>query len=310
MTEKTSNQSLVPYFALMLVQLLFGLNFAASKIILAHFPPVLWSSVRMGAAAILMFISSFIFVPKEQRKFDFDFLSKTFFYGFFGMVLSQTFFMIGLSNTTTTNGAILNTLIPIFTLVVAIILGKERLTVNRAFGFIVAVMGVLVLRNFEDFQSTGATMKGDVFMILNCISLSVFFTISRDFLKNQSAYWVTAWMCLFGAIVIGAFSFNDMHLLIDTTFDETLGGAIIYNIIGATLLTYFLNSWTLKRVSASSVAVFIYLQPVIAVLFAWLVQNELPTTRSLVSIIFIFTGVMIGVVQRPVKKHSIEGEKI
>jgi drug/metabolite transporter (DMT)-like permease len=305
MTQKSGTQDWLPYFALMLVQLLFGLNFAASKVILAHFPPVLWAAVRMGMAAILMFATAFMVVPRDQRKVDFHFLSRVFFYGFFGMVLSQTFFMVGLKNTTTTNGAILNTLVPIFTLLVAILLGKERLTVNRAFGFVVAVVGVLVLRNFEEFESNGATLMGDLFMILNCMTLAVFFTISRDFLKAHSAYWVTAWMFLFGAILIGILGATDAHLLLEAPYDHDLKVAIIYNVIGATLITYFLNSWTLKRVSASSVAVFVYFQPVIAVLFAWLVQNEVPTTRTIISVLFIFCGVMIGVLPQSAPKKDL-----
>lgn len=311
MSKKSEYRLLIPYLALMLVQLLFGLNYPASKLILNFFPPILWSAVRMGLAALLMFATAFFIVPKEDRKLNSLFLLKTFYYGFFGMVLCQTFFMIGLKNTTSTNGAVLNTLIPIFTLLVAIVLRKENLTINRAFGFIVAVIGVLVLRNIEDFNSSGATMMGDLFMILNCLSLAIFFTISRDFLKNHSAYWVTAWMFLFGSIVIfisslmtGLITQQDLQLLWTVPWESSLGGAVVYNVIGATLLTYFLNSWTLKRVSASSVAVFIYLQPVIAVLFAWIFQNEPPSTRTILSVIFIFTGVMIGVVQRPAKKVS------
>jgi drug/metabolite transporter (DMT)-like permease len=316
MSKKSDFKLMIPYLALMLVQLLFGLNYPASKLILNYFPPILWSAIRMGLAALLMFATAFWIVPKQNRKVDGPFLMKTFYYGFFGMVLCQTFFMIGLKNTTSTNGAVLNTLIPIFTLLVAIVLGKENLTVNRAFGFLVAVVGVLVLRNIEDFETSGATMMGDLFMILNCLSLAIFFTISRDFLKNQSAYWVTAWMFLFGSIVIfvtslitGLITRQDLELVWNVPWESTLGGAVIYNVIGATLLTYFLNSWTLKRVSASSVAVFIYLQPVIAVLFAWIFQNEPPTTRTILSIIFIFSGVMIGVVQRPMKKVSWRGDE-
>ena len=302
MTEKMEEKSMVPYLALILVQILFGLNFPASKVILEYFPPVLWSSVRMAIAAVLMFISAFIIVPKDQRKFDFRFLQKTFIYGFFGIVLCQTFFMVGLKNTTATNGAVLNTLIPIFTLLVAIILGKEKLTVNRAFGFLIAVLGVLILRKIEDFQASSATMKGDLFMIMNCLSLAIFFAISRDFLRANSAFWVTAWMFFFGSIVIGLFCLQDMHLIFETHIDGRLAGAMAYNVIGATMLTYFLNSWTLKKVSASSVAVFIYMQPVIAVAYAWFVQNDPPSMRTILAVGCIFVGVMVGVVKRPGRK--------
>lgn len=302
MTEK----SLTPYLALMLVQLLFGLNFPASKIILEQFPPVLWSSVRLMIAAVFMFISAFMIVPKADRKMDIRFLQKTFIFGFFGIVLSQTFFMIGLKNTTATNGAVLNTLIPIFTLMFAIIVRKEKFTLNRAFGFLLAVIGVLVLRRIEDFSASMETFKGDMFMIMNCASLAIFFTISRDFLRLNSAYWVTAWMFLFGSITIGLFCMGDFHMMLTTPIDARVGWAMIYNIFGATMLTYFLNSWTLKRVSASSVAVFVYMQPVIAVLYVWLVQGEPPSLRTLVAVACIFVGVLVGVVQRPGKAVPVE----
>lgn len=233
---------------------------------------------------------------------DLRFLQKCFIYGFFGIVLCQTFFMVGLKNTTATNGAVLNTLIPIFTLLFAIIMKKEKFTLNRAFGFLIAVIGVLVLRKIEDFSASMATAKGDLFMILNCMSLAVFFAISRDFLRANSAFWVTAWMFLFGSLVIGVFCFQDLHLLLNTEINSRLGWAMAYNVIGATMLTYFLNSWTLKRVSASSVAVFIYMQPIIAVLYAWMIQGEPPSMRTIVAILCIFAGVMVGVVQRPGRK--------
>ncbi len=303
-------KSVVPYLALLLVQLLFGLNFPASKIILEQVPPVLWSAVRMAIAAVLMFIAAFIIVPKADRKMDVRFLQKTFIFGFFGIVLCQTFFMIGLHNTTSTNGAVLNTLIPIFTLMIAILLKKEKFTLNRAFGFLIAVLGVLVLRKIEDFSTSMATFKGDLFMILNCVSLAIFFNISRDFLRVNSAFWVTAWMFLFGSLVIGLFCMGDFHLLLSTHIDSRLGWAMGYNIIGATMLTYFLNSWTLKRVSPSSVAVFIYMQPVIAVLYAWVIQHELPSVRTLIAVLCIFTGVMVGVVQRPGRKAVAESSTL
>jgi len=295
--HKTAEKTMVPYLALLLVQLIFGFNFAASKVILEQFPPLVWAAIRMLVAAVLMFLCSMVIVPKDQRRMDFEFLKKTFIYGLFGIAFSQSFFMMGLHFTTTTNAAVLNTLTPIFTLLFAIILGKEKFTRNRAIGFLIAVSGVLILRKIEDFQMGSETLKGDLFTILNCASLAIFFTISRDFLRANSAFWATSWMFLFGAVVISLFCLNDFSGALQVPIHGVLLGSILYNVIGATMITYFLNSWTLKKVPASSVAVFIYLQPVIAVLFTWVVQHEPPTIRTIAAVICIFIGVMLGVVK-------------
>ena len=294
-------KSIVPYLALLLVQLLFGFNFAASKIVLNSYPALPWAAVRMSIAAVFMFIASMIVVPKEQRKVDLNFLKKTFIYGLFGIALCQSFFLIGLKNTTITNSAVLSTLTPIFTLLFGIIGGREKFTWNRAIGFLIALSGVLILRHIEDFQASMDTMKGDLFTLLNCAALAFFFSISREFMKVNSAFWATAWMFLFGAILIGVFCLITGVPPMTSEMNGSLIGAALYSIIGATILTYFLNSWTLKKVPASSVAVFIYLQPVIAVSYAWFAQDQPPTMRTIVSVMCIFCGVLLGVVVKPKK---------
>ena len=288
----------MPILALLLVQLIFGFNYAASKVILAVYPPVLWGGIRLGIAAALMFICAFAIVPKEQRRVDRSFLGHTFLYGLIGIAINQACFLLGLKYTTTTNAAILNTLTPIFTLLFAIIAGAEKFTPRRGFGFLLAVMGALVIRPFEEFQITSSTFKGDMFTILNCASLALFFIISRKFLKQNSPFWATAWMFLFGSILLLAASVSDFSQAVPAVMTNTLWVAIFYNIVLATMVTYFLNSWTLTKVNPSSVAIFIYLQPVIAVLNAWCSGGELPNTRVIIAMTLIFAGFGVGVLKK------------
>ncbi len=292
----------VPIAALVLVQMIFGFNYAASKVILTQFPPVLWGGMRLMIAAILMFLASFVIVPKEQRRVDREFLGKTFLYGLIGIAANQAFFLIGLKHTTTINSAILNTTTPIFTLLFAILAGAEKLTINRAIGFVFAVMGAMVIRRFEDFQMTSETFMGDVFTLLNCAALALFFIISRQFLKKNSPFWATAWMFLFGSIILLAISVPDFSHAVPAVVSNSLIIAMVYNILFATMLTYFLNAWTLTKVSPSQVAIFFYFQPVIAVVNAWYSLGELPTPRVILAMVLIFSGVVIGVIKGAGKK--------
>ena len=288
----------LPILALILVQVIFGFNYAASKVILTEYPPILWAGLRLGAAAVLMFLCSAILVPKEKRRVDFEFLKSAFFLGFIGITLNQVFFLMGLKFTSTTNAAILNTLTPIFTLLFAMIAGAEKFTKLRGFGFGLAVLGALVIRRFEDFQITSDTFKGDVFTLLNCLSLALFFILSRKFLKQNSPFWATAWMFLFGAIELLLFSFSELTHAIPEHISNLLLFAIFYNIVLATMVTYFLNAWTITKLNPSSVAIFIYFQPAIAVVNAWLNGGETPTARTGLAMGLIFTGVAVGVIRR------------
>ena len=289
---------ILPIAALISVQVIFGFNYAASKVILEQYPPIFWGGLRVGAAAILMFLVSLFVVPKDQRRIDLEFLRKTFFYGVIGIGLNTAFFMLGLKYTTTTNAAILSSLTPIFTLLFAIIAGTEKFTKNRVFGFTLAVVGAIVIRKFEDFRITSDTFKGDIYTILNCVTLALFFILSGDFLKKNSPFWATAWMFLFGSIVLLAASIPDFHYLVPEVMTGTLAFAMFYNIILATMVTFFLNSWSLTKVNPSFVAIFIYLQPAVALINAWWNGGESPNARVVTAMCLIFTGVGIGALKK------------
>lgn len=285
--------------ALLVVQILFGLNYVASKLILDYMPPLYWGALRMWCAAIVMFAVTPFVVPKERRMIDAAFLRTCLLFGFFGVALNQAFFLLGLHYTTPANSSILNTMTPIVTLALALIAGKEAFSWLKALGVGVAFGGVLVLRRIEDFSLTSETLKGDVFTLLNCVSLALFFILSRTFLKKHSTFWVTAWMFLFGAILLTFAAVPDFLTGVSRGPSQSEIWAMLYNVLAATVVTYFLNSWALARVHSSSVALFIYLQPVISILFGWFVIHEEPTIRMLLAVLTIFSGLSLALWQNP-----------
>jgi drug/metabolite transporter (DMT)-like permease len=68
---------------------------------------------------------------------------------------------------------------------------------------------------------------------------------------------------------------------------------LAYIVLIPTIGAYYLNAWALARVSPSTVAVYIYLQPVIGFLLAVLFLGEPFTFKSIVAGILIFAGVFL-----------------
>jgi drug/metabolite transporter (DMT)-like permease len=297
MTNLRESRAL-PILALLAVQLIFGFNFAASKVVLNHYPPTLWGAIRLLFSALLMFAFSKKWVPPEQRRMDREFFKKTFIYGLFGMALSQFFFMFGIKNTTTTNAAIMNTLTPLFTLLIAMVMGTERLTFRRSLGFLLAIIGAIVIRDLSEFKLSSNTVLGDLSTVLNCLSLAIYFTLSQRFLKENSPFWATAWMFLFGSIVLFVIAASDLGNILVSGLDQHFFIAAFYSIFLATLVTYFLNAWTLTKVSPSMVALFFYFQPVVAVFNGWFSLGESPTLRTFIAMGLIFAGLGLGVARK------------
>ena len=66
-----------------------------------------------------------------------------------------------------------------------------------------------------------------------------------------------------------------------------------YIVLVPTVGAYYLNAWALGRVAPSTVAVYIYLQPLIAFSLAPLLLGEKLSWRTLVAALLIFAGVLV-----------------
>ena len=299
MKPQTPSPILV-FGALIFVQVLFGLNYVLSKVVVDVFPPLVWASARIIIAAIIMVGIAFFSgtdAPKPDRKFFIPLIA----FSLLGIIINQSSFLVGLHYTTSTNSAILNTLIPVVTLMIVTFRGQEPLTLKRGLGFISAFAGVLVIRKVENFSLSNPTLIGDLLTILNCISYGFFLAYSKPFFQKYNRMWATAWMFLYGSVGLTLLATPQWFTFEMPVLTPVLIGCMIFGVLGATVLTYFLNFWALAYARSSSVALFIYLQPIVAAALAWFWFQEPPTARTLISSLLIFCGVLLGLSREPAK---------
>jgi drug/metabolite transporter (DMT)-like permease len=76
---------------------------------------------------------------------------------------------------------------------------------------------------------------------------------------------------------------------------------ILYFSIGATAAPYLLNAWALARVSPSTVAVYVYLQPLIGFLLAVVFLGEHIGASFIIAAILVFAGVFLVTWRRPLQ---------
>lgn len=285
------------FSALIAVQVLFGINYVATKIVVSVFPPLVWASIRIVVSTILMaFLASSLRRPHPKP--DREFFIPLIVYALLGMVINQGSFLVGLHYTTATNSAILNTLIPVFTLFIVTLRGQEPLTRTRGLGFFLSLTGVLVLRRVETITFSDKTLLGDLLTILNCVSYALFLSFTKKFLQKYDRAWTTTWLFLYGSVGLTLLATPDWIGFHMPELTPVLLGSMAFAILGGTLLTYFLNIWTLAHAKPSSVALFIYVQPIIASLLAWFWLDQPITLRTVMASLLIFAGMLLAMNQR------------
>jgi drug/metabolite transporter (DMT)-like permease len=199
-----------------------------------------------------------------------------------GVSLNQLLYITGLNLTTATAAQMLITGGPAVTLLVAILLGKERATRAKWIG--IALAGASV--------ESGAV--GNLLIVVNMVAYSMYLVSARDLLHRYHPLTVITWIFIFGAIGLAPFGLLPaIHEFPATSLATRL--TILWIIVFPTVSAYYLNIWALTRVESSVVSTFVYLQPIITAALAMPILGERPSLRMLPAAALIFAGVAIAI---------------
>lgn len=292
MTRINEQQSSIgPPLALLAVQILFGIWPLFGKFVLRSMSPVSLVSCRLTGAAIALALLQRRLTPlfKMPAK-DIALLVLC---SMMGVVGNQLLFVKGLSMTTVINSTLLSTTIPVFALFVSILFGYDKLSPRRVFGIALAGLGVLYLVNPARADLSSQTTAGNLLIVCNSLLYASYIVISKDLFERYGALNVITWIFLVGSVVtipLGIYSFRQENLgAISTSVWLAVAFIIIFPTVGA----YYLNAWALTKVPPSTVAVYIYLQPLIAFGLAPIFLGEEWSWRTIIAAILIFAGVAV-----------------
>ncbi|MSP61264.1 MAG: DMT family transporter [Myxococcales bacterium] len=281
------------YLALLAVQILFASLGVAAKIALRQVPPPALVVIRLcfGAAVFLG-----LWAARGRERVARADLARIALYAVFGLIANQLLFIEGLSRTTATNAVVIGASIPVFTVGVAVVLGRERVTVWKLAGLAVALAGALAITGAARFEAGGGRMMlGNLLVLANSLSYAIYLVLTRSVLTRYRALTVIAFTFLFGAL--GSLPFGAAPLARSAAaLSPRTWAAIAYIVVFPTVGTYLLNAWALARAPSSLVSIFIYLQPLVGVLLAALVLDERPQVMTAVAGAAIFAGIALVVV--------------
>jgi len=281
------------YGALVLVQIIFGVHYFASKLVLEMMPPRAWAAIRILGGAGLLALYNLLFLRRlPNSRGD---VGRLALYAVLGVVLNQVLFVEGLSRTSPSHSAIINSVIPVATLAFAILLGRERRTARRLAAIVVACASVLLLLRIENFRFEETWVRGDLLTLGNACSFSVFLVLSRNLLRRTHPLAATSWLLGFGAVGITMIGAQPLAQVSFAALPGSFWWLAAYIIVCATALAYFLNYYALQYVESSMVALFIYLQAPIAATLSFLHKGEAPTLRFLLAGAGIFAGIYLAV---------------
>jgi drug/metabolite transporter (DMT)-like permease len=261
------------------------------KLALGLIPPLVFAAFRVVSAAILLDLIRSVNGRESIRPGD---RKKIFLYGLLGVSFNQILFILGLSLTTAINTTILTATIPVFTIAAAALLGRERMTLRAAAGIALAAAGALALLNAQRFDWSSAAFRGDVLLLANSLSYSLYLVLSRPILAHYRVATFTAAVFRYGALLILVAAWPALRRFQPSRVTPLAWSCLAAVIIFCTVIPYLLNSWALARTHASHVAFYVFLQPVIATVLAIGILGEALSWKTVLAAVLIFAGLAVG----------------
>ena len=257
----------------------WALNFIIGKIALREFPALLAAGLRTTLAGL--FILPVFLLDRVDRSalWKWNVVRPLLAAGVCGVALNQAFFMYGLGRTSVAHASLLIGLTPILVLLIAALVGEERITPLKLLGMGVALGGVFVLQVLPA-KTSAATLWGDVCVFLGALTFAMFTILGKRLTPQHGSVTVITF-----AYVGGAVALAPLTLWQGAGFDFTRVSAqgwlsLVYMAVFPSVLCYLIYYYALTHIAASRVAAFSYLQPPIAMLLAVPLLGE-PLTATL-----------------------------
>ena len=295
-----SNRSL-GFLAAFGATLIYGLNHTVAKNVMpVYIGPYAFILLRVIGASLLFWTVS-LFVKSE--KIDKKDWPRIILCSFLGMVINMLAFFKGLELSTPVNSSVMITLSPIVVFIFSAILLKEKIQSIKAFGITSGFIGalILVLYTSKTGENAPNIPLGNFLFIVNSFAYGLYLVLVKPLISKYNIITLLKWLFLLGVIMNFPVTISQF-LEVEWTSLPLKEAVIpmVFVVVGTTFFTYLFNAYALTKLTASSLSSFIYLQPIVGIIFAISTKSDSLSLVSLAGMILIFIGIYL------VTKRTVE----
>ncbi len=279
--------------ALLLIYLIWGLNWVVMKTANQFFPPIEFVFYRFFFGAIILtIVAAFLRVGLPEKK-HWPWICIT---GILQTSLANCLLQTSMLNLTAGTVSVLNYSSPVWVALMAHFILKDKLTLRKGLGIICSVTGMAILMGI---QNSSGSFFAVVLALLSGIVWASSTIIFKLKLTNVNTVQLTTGQMISGAAAVGIYTliFPQGEIIWNTS--SIL--CIAYNGILASALCFFLWSYVLTRMEAAKAATAILAVPVVGIIGGVLLIGEPLTLNMIVGMAIILTGIYTVVSEKSAK---------
>jgi len=297
------NDVVKSHMALFFANLIYALTFTFAKDVMPDtIQPIGFILVRVTGAMILFQIIHRIWIREKVKREDYGILILC---GLFGVAINMMLFFKGLNYTTPIHAAVTMTSAPIVVFILAIIFHGEKKLPLRILGVALGAVGAVILAVYgRDLELGNPKLAlGNLLVFVNACCYAIYLTIVKPLMSKYHFLTIMKWVFTVGFIVVLPFGFTDVQAVEWSEISTKIWCEIAFVVFGTSFLAYMFNIYALKRLRASTVGFYIYLQPVLATVVALMLGSDNLDPIKIIASSIIFIGVyLVGRKPKPAKE--------
>lgn len=282
-----------PYiFWLPLIAIVFwGASFIATKYLLDELTPETIISMRLILAITLLLVIALI------QKRDFKINVKNHKYILLLAVIAVFHLWIqvtGMKYTTASNtGWIIGTA-PIFMAILGLFFFKEKLNSVKVIGILIATTGLLLLvgkgnpTNIDLIKN-----KGDLLILSSSFTWGIYSMVNKKISLTYSPVMTILYLFVMMAIIIIPFTISDSTINSIKTLSSIGWAAILFLGLLCSGVAYVIWAYALRELESAKVGAYLYFEPFVTVITAWIFLREEITIFMIMSGLIITAGVYL-----------------
>ena len=276
---------------LLLMALIWGVNFSVVKYGTQLVDPLAYNGVRITLAAVALVAIVYALGEKWPSPRD---IVVALGLGSIGNGFYQIFFVEGVARTRAGDAALVIAATPALIALLSHVLGHERIRRRGAAGIALSMIGMaLVVIGGTSSSQGGATIFGDLLVLGGTVCWAIFAVAFAPLSKRLSGIPLSALTMVGGAIAMLAVSIPAIARTHWRAMPALGWAAIIYSGIGALVIAYLFWYRGVKVLGSTRTAMYSNLQPIFALLFAWFTLGEVPTGWQAIGATSIMTGLVL-----------------
>jgi drug/metabolite transporter (DMT)-like permease len=280
---------------LLLMALIWGVNFVVVKFATGAFAPLVFNALRIGLATIVLLALTWAgrqVLPRGRDRLALLGL------GMLGNGAYQILFIQGIARTRAGDAALLISAAPALMAIIGWLRGSERTRPRGVAGILLSVVGIgLVV--FGDAHSTpssaagSTTLLGDALILVACLCWSLYTVLLRPYTERIEGVPLSALTMAGGLIPVVLVALPSLARTDWPAVRVGAWSAVLFSGLFALSLAYLFWYRGVKVLGPTRTGMYSNLQPVVALVVAWATLGETPHLPQLAGAACIMAGLVL-----------------